>query len=150
MEQESRMNICLTDKSMGIGRVKIQDAKFFPEVPSYYKLIDMTVYHLLAKDADDYIKKYEWNGLSIIVSVGLYNNKEWLHVSFARKSRIPDYNDIQRVRRDFIGEDKKCFMVFPKEENYVNIHKYCLHLWYSEDADIPDFEVEIPGIGKSI
>lgn len=144
------MNMALTDNSMGAGRVKITDAKFFPEVPAYWKPIDMTIYHLLAPDADDYIRKYVLNGLYVIASVGLYDDREWLHISFSRKSRIPSYEDIQRVRRDFIGEDKKCFMVFPKKEHYVNIHPYCLHLWYCEDAAIPDFEVEIPGIGKSI
>ena len=38
-----------------------------------------------------------------------------------------------------IGNDKKAIMVFPEEENYVNIHPNCLHLWYSAENPIPEF-----------
>lgn len=89
---------------------------------------------------------YDFNGLHVIVSPARYEGTEWLHVSFSRKSRIPDYKDIQLVRKDFIGTDKKSIMVFPNEEHYVNIAKYCLHLWYSAENPIPDFDADICGM----
>ena len=52
---------------------------------------------------------------------------------------MPTYADLQLVKSEFIGNDKKAIMVFPEEENYVNIHPNCLHLWYSAENPIPEF-----------
>ena len=129
-----------------IARVKISDAQFFPKPPSYWKESKLNLYNILSKDASEYIRSYDFNGLHVIASPAKYKGVEWLHVSFSRKSRIPDYKDIQLVRKDFIGTDKKSIMVFPDEAHYVNIAKYCLHLWYSAANPIPDFDVEIMGM----
>ena len=78
------------------------------------------------------------NGLVVIQSIELTDGKEWLHTSFSRKSKIPTYSDIQFVKRIFIGEDKTAIMIFPGKDKYVNIMKYCLHL-YCGDDNLPDF-----------
>ena len=142
-------NVSMGTDDGNVARVKIKDASFFPNPPSYWKESRLNLYNILAKDAADYIHSYDFNGLHVLVSPAKYKGTEWLHVSFSRKSRIPDYKDIQLVRKDFIGTDKKSIMVFPDEEHYVNIAKYCLHLWYSAENPIPDFDVDIGGI-KSI
>ena len=139
-------NVSMGTDDGNVARVKIQDANFFPNPPSYWKESKLNLYNILSKDACDYIRSYDFNGLHVIVSPAKYKETEWLHVSFSRKSRIPDYKDIQPVRKDFIGTDKKSIMVFPDEEHYVNIAKYCLHLWYSAENPIPDFDVDIGGI----
>ena len=139
-------NASLGTKSGGVERVKISDAQFYPKLPSYWNQTKASIYNILSKDADEYIRSYDFNGLHVIASPAKYNGTEWLHVSFSRKSRIPDYKDIQLVRKDFIGTDKKSIMVFPNEEHYVNIAKYCLHLWYSAENPIPDFDVDICGM----
>jgi len=74
----------------------------------------------------------------------------WLHISFSRQNRIPSYEELQLVKENFIGSDKKAIMVLPGREHYVNQHRYCLHLWYSKDNPIPDFDVMVPGIGRCI
>lgn len=140
----------LVTKDEHIERVKIKDAKFYPKIPNYWKETKLNIYNLLSSNASDYIRSYNFNGIYVIASPAKYDGQEWLHISFSRKSRIPDYKDIQLVRKDFIGKDKKCFMVFPSEEHYVNIAENCLHLWYSEENTVPDFDVEIEGIGRSI
>ena len=139
-------NASLGTDDGNISRVKIADAQFFPNPPSYWKECKTSIYNLLSDTADEYIKSYDFNGLHVIVSPAKYKGTEWLHVSFSRKSRIPDYKDIQLVRKDFIETDKKSIMVFPDEEHYVNIAKYCLHLWYSAENTIPDFDCEIGGV----
>jgi hypothetical protein len=100
-------------------------------VKSIYKLIESR------KDG----KAYKCiNGLLIIVSGEIHNNKKWLHVSFSRRSRIPEYRDIQQVKRDFIGDNKKAIMVFPEKKNYVNISRNCLHLFSCLDGEVlPEF-----------
>lgn len=139
-------NNTLGTSSGTVERVRIDEAEYFPDVPNYWKQTRISIYNILAKDAEDYIRCYDFNGLHVIVSSAKYNGVEWLHVSFSRRSRIPDYKDIQLVRKDFIGTDKKSIMVFPEESHYVNIAETCLHLWYSEKNPIPDFDVEICGI----
>lgn len=101
------------------------------EIPSYYQLCEQK------EDGES----YRFNGLVIIWSIDTeLDGKNWLHVSFSRKSRIPDYLDITRTKRDFIGDDRKAIMIFSEKENHVNLHPYCLHLWCCLDGDgLPDF-----------
>ena len=117
--------------------IKIKEAVFFPQPQNFWKELPVD---RLGKEAPEYMKAWEFNGLMVIASCGEYQDeKEWLHISFSRKSRIPSYKDMQRVKRDFIGEDKKAVFVLPEKENYVNIHKNCLHLFYSKENPLPEF-----------
>ena len=88
-------------------------------------------WNLILKGADG--GAWALNGLLVVVSGEKHGGKRWLHVSFSRKNRIPEYKDLQRVKRDFIG-DMQSIMVFPKEDNY-------LHLYACLDGDdgLPDF-----------
>ena len=113
--------------------VKIADAKFFPHPNKIFMESSLV--------ENEYWKGWKFNGLSVIASVGKYNGVEWLHVSFSRRSRMPTYDDLQLVKREFIGNNKKAVMVFPEEKNYVNIHPNCLHLWYSAENPIPEFSM---------
>lgn len=103
----------------------------FKKQPDYYKP------GLSLADGD----QFHHNGMTINRSISREKDgKLWIHVSFSRRSRIPDYDDITRVKRDFIGDDKKAVMVFPALSEHVNIHPYCLHLWNCVDEDpLPDF-----------
>ena len=112
--------------------LKISEAKFFPKPNMIFKENK--------NFSNEYWKGWIFNGLSVIVSAAIYDDgKEWLHVSFSRKSKMPTYADLQLVKREFIGSDKKAIMVFPEQGNYVNIHPNCLHLWYSAEAPVPEF-----------
>ena len=134
----------------GLERIKCSEAEFFPNPPSFWKENAPLLYTLLADDWRDYMKCWTFKGLRVLASAMKYQGWEWLHVSFSRQNRIPDYNEIQLVRKNFIGEDKKAIMVFPSADHYVNQHKNSLHLWYSKDNPIPDFDIYIPGLGQSI
>lgn len=68
------------------------------------------------------------------------DGKLWLHVSLSRKSKLPSYDDIKIVKSVFIGDNNEAIQVFPKQENHVNIHPNCLHLWHClEGSPLPDF-----------
>lgn len=131
------------------GDIRIADAAFFPNPPDYWKKIPNAMW-LLGMDTDEWSGVWIFDGIMVIASAGTFDGREWLHVSFSRKSRLPDYKDLQLVRKDFIGTDKKAVMVFPEESHYVDIAKNCLHLWYSAENPLPDFDGYVPGIGKSI
>lgn len=67
-------------------------------------------------------------------------NKRWLHVTVSHPHRMPTYKELTEVKRLFIGKDRKAIMVFPEQENHVNIHETCLHLWCCLDEwGIPEF-----------
>ena len=118
--------------------IRFADADFFPHPQAMWK--ELPIEKTMGKEASEYIKAWAFGGLMVIASAGEYQDgKEWLHISFSRKSRIPSYDDLQRVKRDFIGEDKKAVLVLPEKENYVNIHKNCLHLFYSKENPLPEF-----------
>ena len=112
--------------------VKKTEAKFFPKPNPIFKENK--------NFSNEYWSGWIFNGLSVIASVGIMDDgKEWLHVSFSRNRKLPSYADLQLVKREFIGNDKKAVMVFPEQENYVNIHPNCLHLWYTADNPLPEF-----------
>lgn len=115
----------------------IEEATFFPKPNAIFKECKEW-----EKETHGVSKAWEFNGLLVMASVGIMqDNREWLHVSFSRQSKMPTYADLQLVKREFFGKDKKAIMVFPEEENYVNVHKYCLHLWYSPENPLPEFSV---------
>ncbi len=112
--------------------LKISEAKFFPEPNA--------IFRENKSFGNEYWRGWVFNGLSVIASAAIYDDgREWLHVSFSRRNKMPSYADLQLVKREFIGNDKKAIMVFPEQENYVNIHPNCLHLWYSAEVPIPEF-----------
>jgi tricorn protease-like protein len=87
------------------------------------------------------------SGMSVIVSGEIKEGKRWVHLSFARKTRMPSYADIQRVRIVFLGDDNTAIMVWPPKDRYVNLHPYCLHLWSCLDGDgLPEFSGLIAGV----
>ena len=58
------------------------------------------------------------------------------------------------VKRDFVGEDRYAYSIWPPREQHVNIMPYCLHLWARMDEldgrVLPEFSAELPGIGRSV
>lgn len=118
--------------------IKIKDAAYFPQPQVIYKELPMTP--AMGAVAAEYMKAWTFNGLFIMASAGEYDDgKEWLHVSVSRKSRIPTYDEMTRIKRDFIGDDKKAVFILPEKKNHVNINENCLHLFYSAENPLPEF-----------
>lgn len=70
---------------------------------------------------------------------------EWLHASYARTDRMPDYADLTMLhlavfRRGYAVQ------IFVPEAEHVNIHEYALHLWGRIDGKRPE---GIPDFGRS-
>lgn len=87
---------------------------------------------------------YHGYGLEIVCSITIARDgSRWLHVSYSRAAVIPDWNDTKLVKELFVGRDRKAIQVLPCEEEYVNIHPTCLHLWSPVDSDpVPDLRNE--------
>lgn len=68
------------------------------------------------------------------------DGKRWIHVSLSRPSRLPSWEDVREVKDTFIGPDRKAIQVLPPKAEYVNVHRYTLHLFCCLDGDpLPDF-----------
>ena len=101
---------------------------------------------LIAKDPPAYWKEYQApipfmrcfehkvDGLTVMRSKSqTKDGRDWIHISMSRRSRMPSYEDMAKVKRDFLGEDVEAYQVFAKTEDHVNIHSFCLHLWAPMD-----------------
>ena len=61
----------------------------------------------------------------------------WDHVSVSTKGRTPTWEEMCFVKDLFFDEEESVFQIHPKRSEYVNFHKYCLHLWRPQNVDIP-------------
>lgn len=54
---------------------------------------------------------------------------------------LPGFEELKRVKNDFIGPDRWAYQVFPSEKDYVNHHPCVLHLYALMDGKpaLPDF-----------
>ena len=85
--------------------------------------------------------------IEVVLSVAYeLDHRIWVHVSAAgfRKGSgeyLPTWEEMLRVKNDFIGEDKWAYQVFPSSKDYVNINPYVLHLFALLDGEpaLPDF-----------
>lgn len=61
----------------------------------------------------------------------------WEHASASWPDRTPTWSEMCRVK-DLLWDDGECVLQFhPPKKDYVNHHKYCLHLWQPIGVDIP-------------
>ena|SRR6266566_30072 len=90
--------------------------------------------------------------LTVIESTAVKDDgRMWLHVSLSKPNskKIPSYEDIQLLRKLFIGEDRECYLIFPPKARYINIHPGVIHLWaclYEPDGVLPHMEGDIGGM----
>jgi len=95
---------------------------------------------------DNYLgiqKRYMRNdGMTVICGLENHEGKWWLHVSCAKSDSLPTWEDLKEVKNIFIGKNKKSVQILPNEKQYINIHKYCLHLYNTDDDGLPDFTHE--------
>lgn len=68
----------------------------------------------------------------VIVTNGL----GWDHVSVtlhkkngANIKRCPTYEEMLMVKEKIFNEEEVVFQLHPREEDYIDTHPYCLHLW---------------------
>lgn len=64
----------------------------------------------------------------------------WIHVSVSRKDKIPSWQELTKVKDEFLGPSAEAIQVLPSKADYVNLHNFCLHIWspHSDCKDIPN------------
>lgn len=89
--------------------------------------------------------------LMVLMSVDRRPDGRWLHASFSRVGKMPDYRDMRSVRRGGFRAGVVVVHVFPPEAEYVNLHTTCLHLWERLDGPrlVPDLRLFDQRLGEA-
>lgn len=61
------------------------------------------------------------------------DDERWRHLSISHCSRIPNYEEMKAARYCFFPGEAEVVQVFPPNDEFVNCHERCLHLWWSKD-----------------
>ena len=61
----------------------------------------------------------------------------WDHISVSFTNRTPTWDEMAEVKKMFFRPDEVCFQIHPAEDDYVNYHPYCLHIWRPQVETFP-------------
>ena len=53
----------------------------------------------------------------------------WEHVSVSLETRCPTWQEMDEIKRIFFLPHEAAIQIRPPEEDHVDCHPYCLHLW---------------------
>jgi hypothetical protein len=75
------------------------------------------------------VQIFKFRGCQVCISkdAGLW------HISISRKDRLPSYEELKDVRYQYLPDVPYMVQIFPSQEDFVNLHNYCLHLWEPKD-----------------
>ena len=77
--------------------------------------------------------KWRNEEFAFIFSYGL----GWEHLSVSLSKRCPIWEEMCFFKDQFWRPDETAIQYHPKVSNYINIHKYCLHIWRPIGIEIP-------------
>lgn len=61
----------------------------------------------------------------------------WEHVSVSLPGRCPTWEEMCIIKELFWRDDVVVVQYHPRKSDYVNQHKYCLHLWRPIGVELP-------------
>jgi hypothetical protein len=76
----------------------------------------------------------------------------WQHVSIHLSTRTydlkrsPTWEEMCRIKELFWSDDDYAIQFHPKKSDYINNHKYCLHLWRPVNIEIQKPHYSLIGI----
>lgn len=69
-------------------------------------------------------------GFNVMISKSeMDDGSWWLHISVSKPNRLPTWDEMKKVKDEFLGEDTEAFHIIPKKKDFVNVHRFCLHMW---------------------
>ncbi len=61
----------------------------------------------------------------------------WEHLSVSMPSKTPSWDQMCRMKDIFWNKNEACVEYHPKEEDYINNHPHCLHIWRPTEVELP-------------
>lgn len=80
-----------------------------------------------------YYDKYSGKYLNFIFSYQL----GWEHLSVSMPGKTPTWDQMCVMKDIFWNKNETCIEYHPKEEDYVNNHEHCLHIWKPTEQELP-------------
>ena len=71
--------------------------------------------------------------MCVIASTG----DDWDHVSISRKTRCPNWQEMEHIKRLFFKDEEMAMQLHMPPSEHINNHPYCLHLWRPQREQIP-------------
>ena len=71
----------------------------------------------------------------------------WDHVSVSRRSRCPNWPEMEQVKRAFFADDEVVMQLHVPLGEHVNNHPYTLHLWRPLEQPVPRPPGVMVGLG---
>lgn len=78
---------------------------------------------------------FKGSGLGVISDNGELSG--WEHVSVSTPYRCPTWEEMAFIKSLFWDEEETVIQYHPPRSQYVNKHRYCLHLWRKVGFDMP-------------
>lgn len=68
------------------------------------------------------------------------HGEQFIHVSVALPNRLPSWDDLGKIKNEFLGHGVNALQVLASDDTHVNLHFFCLHLWLplQETSRIPN------------
>lgn len=73
----------------------------------------------------------------------------WEHVSVSRKKRVPNWYEMEQVKRLFFRDEEYAFQLHVPSSEHISLHPNCLHLWRPLDAFLPIPPASMVGFAPS-
>ena len=74
---------------------------------------------------------------------GPKNELRW-HMSIAHRKRLPTWWEVRDARYELIPNEITMVMILPPQEEYVNAHEHCFHLFQLEEGEIARPKIVAP------
>jgi hypothetical protein len=79
---------------------------------------------------------WQHSATGLVVSAGIEDTGRWgplLHVSISYPDHDPTWEEIKAVRDLFFLDSVDAMMMLPRQEDYINVHPHCFHLWQTPE-----------------
>lgn len=70
-----------------------------------------------------------------IITIIASDGAGWDHVSVSTPDRCPLWEEMSFIKSLFWDDEDTVVQFHPKESEYVNNHKYCLHMWRNQSQE---------------
>jgi len=71
--------------------------------------------------------------LQVIASSGM----GWDHLSISLPNRTPVWSEMEKVKRIFFKEDEWGIQYHAPQDDHINFHSFCLHIWRPHHDMLP-------------
>jgi hypothetical protein len=65
------------------------------------------------------------------------NGEGWDHVSVSRTDRVPNWEEMEHVKRLFFEDWEVAMQLHVPPAAHISVHPNCLHMWRPQSGSIP-------------